>query len=96
MLTAHQAEELGTCLCLSPESDTYPGVPGLVDYVSDQGTPAMDRTLALAGEIATNGAFILLLRVTMIQILFGHQSTSCLAIGKIGNFAGHGALFRIR
>ena len=30
-------------------------VAGLVDYVSDPGTPAVDRALKLAEEIAVNG-----------------------------------------
>lgn len=31
---------------------------GLVDYVSEKGTPAMDRALSLSEEIAANGVFI--------------------------------------
>lgn len=29
---------------------------GLVDYVSKEGTPAIDRALSLANDIAANGA----------------------------------------
>ena len=97
MLTAPQAEELGTCLCLSLEERCLsPVFSGLVDYVSDKDTPAMDRALTLAGEIAANGTFPLLSRMTVINISFGHQSTSRLAIGKNGYFTGHGAFLRTR
>lgn len=97
MLTAPQAEELGTCLCLSLEERCLPsGFSGLVDYVSDKDTLAMDRALTLAEEIAANGTFLLLSRMTVRDILFGHQSTSRLAIGKNGYFTGHGALLGTR
>jgi hypothetical protein len=36
-----------------------PAFSGLVDYVSEEGTPAMERALSLAEEIAANGVFIL-------------------------------------
>ena len=33
-------------------------ISGLVDYVSEKGTTAIDRALSLAEEIAANGVFI--------------------------------------
>jgi hypothetical protein len=44
---------------------------GLVDYVSHEDTPTMDRALTLAEEIAENGASILLSRMMVINILSG-------------------------
>jgi hypothetical protein len=38
-------------------------VSGLVDYVSETGTPAIDRAVTLADEIAANGAFIIIRRI---------------------------------
>ena len=35
---------------------------GLVDYVSKEGTLAIDRALSLANDIAANGAYMLLSR----------------------------------
>jgi hypothetical protein len=35
---------------------------GLVDYVSKEGTPAIDRALSLANDIAANGAYMVLRR----------------------------------
>ena len=71
---------------------------GLVDYVSNKDSPAMDRALTLAEEIAENGTFIRTVTHDSDKhyILFGHRSTSRLAIGKIGYFTSHGALFGTR
>jgi len=57
----------------------------------------MDRALTLAKEIAANGTSILaVVTHDSINILFGHQSTSRLAIGEIGYFTSHGVLLGTR
>jgi hypothetical protein len=46
---------------------------GLVDYVSEKGTPAINRALTLAEEIAANGVFILSrMTVMMFNLAWKH------------------------
>jgi hypothetical protein len=35
--------------------DTQPDLPGIVDYISDEGTSGYDRALELAGEMSSSG-----------------------------------------
>jgi enoyl-CoA hydratase/carnithine racemase len=55
---------------------------GLVDYVSEKGTPAMDRALTLAEEIAANGVFILS-RMTVIMFNLASQAPIALRSAKL-------------
>jgi hypothetical protein len=67
---------------------------GLVDYVSEKGTTAIDRALSLAEEIAANGAFILS-RMTVMMFNLTSPSTYCLTFSKAGYFTISGTLSRI-
>jgi methylglutaconyl-CoA hydratase len=56
-------------------------VSGLVDYVSETGTPAIDRAVTLADEIAANGAFIIFIRrIWQSWIFFPPVSEAPLAL----------------
>jgi hypothetical protein len=67
---------------------------GLVDYVSEKGTTAIDRALSLAEEIAANGAFILS-RMTVMMFNLASPSTYCLTFCKAGYFTSSGTLSRV-
>lgn len=64
--------------------DTYPTLPflGLVDYVSEKGTSAMDRALSLAEEIAANGVFIVS-RMTVMMFNLASQAPIALRSAKL-------------
>jgi enoyl-CoA hydratase/carnithine racemase len=55
---------------------------GLVDYVSEKGTPAMDRALSLAEKIAANGVFILS-RMTVMMFNLASQAPIALRSAKL-------------
>lgn len=65
-------------LCATP---TIP-FSGLVDYVSEEGTPAMDRALSLAEEIAANGEFVLS-RMTVMTFSLASQAPIALRSAKL-------------
>jgi methylglutaconyl-CoA hydratase len=82
-LTAAEAEELGMRLFLYPRCATPTLLfSGLVDYVSEKGTPAMDRALILAEEIAANGVFILS-RMTVMMFNSASQAPIALRSAKL-------------
>lgn len=68
-------------LCPRCATPTLP-FSGLVDYVSEKGTPAMDRALTLAEEIAANGVFILS-RMTVMMFNSASQAPIALRSAKL-------------
>ena len=59
-----------------------PALSGLVDYVSEEGTSAIDRALTLAEEIAANGVFILS-RMTVMMFNLASQAPIALRSAKL-------------
>jgi hypothetical protein len=68
---------------------------GLVDYVSNEGTPAIDRALSLANDIAANGAYMMLRRYTA-RFYLVFRSTACLAFSKVSYFESSRPVSRTR
>jgi enoyl-CoA hydratase/carnithine racemase len=57
---------------------------GLVDYVSEKGTSAMDRALSLAEEIAANGVFTFnLSRINVVTFNLTSQAPIALRSAKL-------------
>lgn len=55
---------------------------GLVDYVSEKGTTAIERALSLAEKIAANGVFILS-RMTVMMFYLASQAPMALRSAKL-------------